>query len=211
MRLVDAIKDKKFRRNIILIMSVFIILIVVYYFLKSSDRIFIEKSMVQAPITSISADTPGKLMKNLVFEGDSVKKGDSLAIVGTDTLKSYADGEVIKVNQQIGSIVNAQTPVVQTINLNDMRIDGTIDENKGLDKVKTGQPVSFTIDTYPGKTYWGYVDEIAPSAKQTSLAFSISSERPTQQFEVFVKFDAHKYPEIKNGMSAKMYVFTKTD
>jgi multidrug resistance efflux pump len=211
MKLINAFKDKKFRKKLIILLLVFIGLTLVFYLLKTNDRVFIENSLVQAPITSISADTPGKLMKNLVFEGDSVKKGDALAIVGTDTLKSYTDGQVIKVNQQIGSIVNTQTSVVQTINLNDIKIVGTIDENKGLDKIKIGQAVSFTIDTYPGKTFWGYVNEIAPSAKQTSLAFSISSERPTQQFEVFVKYDAHKYPEIKNGMSAKMYVFTRTN
>jgi multidrug resistance efflux pump len=211
MKIISVFKDKKFQQQFLVLTILFIAALTGYYFLKTADRVFIENSIVQAPITSISNDIPGKLMKNLVFEGDVVKKGDSLAMVGTDTLKSYADGMVIKVNRQIGSIVNAQTPIVQTINLNDMKIVGTIDENKGLEKIKLGQAVSFTLDTYPTKEFWGYVDEVAPSAKQTSLAFSISSERPTQQFEVFVKFDAHKYPEIKNGMSAKMYVFTKTN
>lgn len=209
MKVIDLFKDKKFRKNFLNIILIFIALLTGYYFLKTDGRVSVENSLVQAPITSISTDTPGKLMKNLVFEGDSVKKGDALAIVGTDTLKSYADGIVIKVNRQIGSIVTAATPVVQTVNLNEMKIVGTIDENKGLSKIKVGQPASFTIDAYPDKIFWGYVDNIAPSAKQTAMSFSISSERPTQQFEIFVKFDSHKYSQIKNGMSAKMNVFTK--
>ncbi len=209
MKLINIFKDKQFRKKFLILSLLLILLITMYYFIKTEKRVFIENSLVSAPITSISSEVPGKLMKNLVFEGDFVKKGDLLAIVGTENLKAYSDGLVVKVNRQIGSIINAQIPVVQTINLNDIKIVGTIDENKGLNQIKIGQPVSFTVDAYPNKTYFGYVDEIAPSAKQTSLAFSISSERPTQQFEVFVRYNPYKYPEIKNGMSAKINVFTK--
>lgn len=211
MKIMDLFKNKEFQKQFLAITGLLTVLTIGYYLMKTNDRVLIENSVVQAPITSISSDVAGKLMKNLVFEGDTVKKGDSLAIVGTETLKSYTDGVVIKVNRQIGSIVNASTAIVQTINLNDLKIAGTIDENKGLSKIKVGQPVSFTIDAYPDQIFWGYVDEVAPSAKSTSLAFSISSERPTQQFEVFVKFDARKYPQIKNGMSAKITVFTKAN
>jgi hypothetical protein len=43
-----------------------------------------------------------------------------------------------------------------------------------------------------------------------AFSFSTSSERATQQFSVYAKFDATAYPAIKNGMSAKMVVYTKT-
>jgi len=96
------------------------------------------------------------------------------------------------------------------LNPQEMRIAGTIDEDKGLNMIKIGQAVSFTIDALPGKTFWGYVDEVSPSAKQTQISFSISSERPTQQFVIYARFNAGSYPEIKNGMSAKMVVYTRT-
>ena len=56
------------------------------------------------------------------------------------------------------------------INFADMRIAGTIDENKGLDKIKNWASVSFTVDALPGQTFWGYVDEISPSCKTNSIA-----------------------------------------
>jgi len=211
MKFITSLKDKKFRNKLLILLSLILITFGFYYYEKNNNRIFVENSLVSAPITNTSSEIAGKLMKVHVSEGDFVKKGDILAIVGTENLKAYSDGLVIKTNRQIGSIVNASVPVVQTINLNDIRIVGTIDENKGLNKIKVGQPVSFTVDAYPEKTYFGYVDEVAPSAKQTSLTFSISSERATQQFEIFVKYDPTKYPEIKNGMSAKMHVFTKVN
>ena len=91
-----------------------------------------------------------------------------------------------------------------------MRVTGTIDENKGLNTIHVGQVVSFTIDALPGKTFWGYVDEISASAVAPAFSFSTSSERPTQQFTVYAKFDTSANPAIKNGMSAKMVVYTKT-
>jgi multidrug resistance efflux pump len=195
----------------LLIVIVAVALIAGYVFYQVlRDRVAIEDSLVQAPMVTISPETPGKILDMKVYEGEKVKRGDTLAIVGTSSLNAYQDGLVVSVNNAIGSIASAQTPVVQMINFADMRIAGTMDENKGLDKVKIGQIVSFTVDALPGMTFWGYVDEISPTAKQTQLQFSVSSERPTQQFLIYARFNAYAYPQIKNGMSAKMTVFTST-
>ena len=180
-----------------------------FYYLTTANKVSIENSLINAPIISISPDAPGKIIDSYVTEGNTVKKGDTLALVGTQTLKAYTDGLIISVNNAKGSIASAQTPVVQMVDLATMRVDGTIDENKGLNNIKVGQVASFTVDALPGKTFWGYVDEISPSAKQTQLAFSISSTRATQQFDVYVRFDSYSHPEVKNGMSAKITVFTK--
>ena len=174
------------------------------------DRVSIEDSLVQAPIVMISPEVPGAITDIKVYEGERVKKGDELAIVGTSSLNAYQDGLVVATDNAIGSLASSQTPVVEMINFADMRIAGTIDENKGLDEVQIGQVVSFTVDALPGQTFWAYVDEISPTAKQTELQFSVSSERPTQQFIVYARFNAYNYPQIKNGMSAKMTVYTNT-
>ncbi len=174
------------------------------------NRVFVEDSLVQAQIVNVSPTAPGKLTETYVTEGETVKRGDPLAAVGTDTLRADSDGLIIMASDQIGSLFSAQAPVVQMIDPAKMRIAATIDENKGLNLIKVGQSVSFTVDALPGQTFWGYVDEISPSAKQTQLSFSISSERPIQQFIIYVRYDASRHPEIKNGMSAKITVFTKT-
>ncbi len=180
-----------------------------FYFKEMQGRVKIENSLVNAVIVPIAPTTVGKLRTISVIEGQKVKKGDALAEVGSEVIRAYSDGTVIETNKQIGATVSPQTPVVKMINLNEMRISGTIDENKGFNQLKLGQVVSFTIDALPNKLFWGFIDEISPTAKQTSLSFSISSERPTQQFEIFARFNANSYPEIKNGMSAKMTVYTK--
>ena len=59
------------------------------------DRVCIENSLVQAPIITISPEIAGKIMDIKVYEGEKVKKGDALAIVGTSSLNAYQDGLVI--------------------------------------------------------------------------------------------------------------------
>jgi multidrug resistance efflux pump len=204
------IKNPKVYRALISIILAIVIIFGIYFYLIKEGRIQIDDSIISAPIATISPNSPGKLMELDVYEGQMIKKGDTLAIVGTDTLRATTDGLVILANNQIGGNVTTQTQLIQIIDPGNMRVAGTIDENKGLNEIRVGQIASFTVDAFPGRKFWGYVDEISPSAKQTSLSFSISSERPTQQFQVFVKFNATKYPGIKNGMSAKMTVYTKT-
>lgn len=204
-------KDKKFRRIFILIALVIIILAGGFFYLKKEGRVNIDDSLIQAQIINITSQSPGNLNEVDVIENQTVKNGDLLAVVGTQSLRAQTDGIIIQANRQIGSVITATTNVIQMINPDDFRVVGTLDENKGLKDIKVGQIASFTIDAYPGQTFWGYVDEVSPTAKQTQAAFSISSSRPTQQFNVFVRFDANRYPQIKNGMSAKLVIYTKTN
>lgn len=210
-KILEKFKNKKIQRiSIVVVFTVIFLALFLAYF-TFSGKVKIEDSLVNGTVINITPNSPGALKKVFVIDGQKVRKGDALALVGSQTLMAYTDGVVVSSNKQIGGMVSVQTPVVSLIDPSSMRIDGTIDENKGLSFVKVGQAVSFTIDAIPGKTFWGYVDEISQTAKQTQVAFSISSERPTQQFDVYVNFDALKYPQIKSGMSSKMTIYTNTN
>lgn len=209
-RIFSALKNPKTRRIVILIFLAIALIVGGFYWLKTSGRVNIDDSLIQAPIINVSPATPAKLVEMDVYEGEKVRKGDKLAVTDNETLRADTDGLIVLANNQIGSVVSGQTPAVQLIQLSDMRVAGTLDENKGLKDIRVGQVISFTVDALPGQTFWGYVDEISPSAKQTQLSFSISTERPTQQFVVYARFNADASPQIKNGMSAKMTVYTNT-
>jgi multidrug resistance efflux pump len=180
------------------------------FFQKTTSRVFIDNSLIQSPVITISPSASGKVQEIDVKEGQLVQNGDTLAIVGSETLRADTDGLVISAPDLTGSIVTPATALIQMIRPVNLRVVGTIDENKGLNDIRVGQVVSFTVDALPGNTYWGYVDEISPSAVAPTFSFSTSTERTTQQFTVDAKFDAASFPAIKNGMSAKMVVYTKT-
>ncbi len=209
-KLFSKLKDPKVYSVVIIVFTAVVIIILALFLETRDGRVFIDNSLIAAPIATISPDTSGKLIEMDAYEGEMVKKGDPLGVVGTEIIRANSDGEVVVQQNQIGGIVTPQTPLVQIIDPTMLRVSGTIDENKGLSDIKIGQVASFTVDALPGKTFWGYVDEISPTAKQTALSFTISTERPVQQFLVYVKFDANTYPQIKNGMSAKLTVYTKT-
>lgn len=180
------------------------------FYISITGRIFIDNSLIQSPLITVSPSLPGKVQEIGVKEGQTVQSGDTLAVVGSETLRADTDGLVVSASDLTGSTVNQATQLIQMIRPVNMRVTGSIDENKGLNDIKVGQVVSFTVDAIPNNTFWGYVDEISPSANVPTFSFSSSTERPTQQFTVYAKFNTALYPNIKNGMSAKMVVYTKT-
>jgi multidrug resistance efflux pump len=88
-----------------------------------------------------------------------------------------------------------------------LRVVGQVDENKGLADVHVGAPVRFTVDAFGAKEYLGVVDEVSPTAHAGDVVFNISDQRQVQTFDVKVRFDTAAYPELKNGMSAKIWIY----
>jgi multidrug resistance efflux pump len=203
-------KNKQFMKNAGIVLAVITLAICYIVFQKMTGRVFIDNSLIQTPVITVSPSLMGKVTEVDVKEGQTVQNGDTLAVVGSETLRADTDGLVISAPDLTGSTVNPTTQLIQMIRPVNMRVAGSIDENKGLNKLRVGQVISFTVDALPGKSFWGYVDEISPSAVAPAFSFSTSSERSTQQFTVYAKYESSKYPEIKNGMSAKMVVYTKT-
>ncbi len=181
------------------------------FYQQTTGRIYVDKSKIDTPVITVSPTSIGKVQEIDVKEGQTVSAGDTLTVVGSETLRAQTDGLITSAEDLTGSTVNQTTPLIQMIRPVNMRVAGTIDENKGLDQIRVGQVVSFTVDAIPGKTFWGYIDEISPSANTAVFSFSTSTERPTQQFTIYAKFDTAKYPDIKNGMSAKMTIYTNTN
>ena len=209
-KMFSLLKNKNFLRSFSVVFIIILFIGLYIYFQLTTGRIFIDNSLIQAPLISVSPTLPGKVLEIAVKEGQSVENGDTLAIIGSETLRADTDGLIISAPDLTGSTVNQATQLIQMIRPTNLRVSGTIDENKGLSNIKVGQVVSFTIDAIQGKTFWGYIDEISPSANIPTFSFSSSTERPTQQFTVYAKFNTVQYQNIKNGMSAKMVVYTKT-
>ena len=210
-KLVTLFKNKRFLKTAGVVCALIVLFGIFVFYLKTNGRIRIDNSTIETPVITISPSTSGKVTEIDVKEGQTVETGDTLAVVGSETLRADMEGLIISASDLTGSTVNPTTQLIQMIRPINMRVTGNIDENKGLNDVRVGQAVSFTVDALPGNTYWGYVDEISPSAVAPAFSFSTSSERPTQQFTIYAKFNSTLYPAIKNGMSAKMVVYTKTD
>jgi multidrug resistance efflux pump len=184
----------------------------VAYFYVSSKTVYIDSSTISAPLIKLSPTNSGNLQSVFVKVGDTVTANQPVAQVGSEIIEAKANGQIVSVDQNIGEYENAltgQAIVATMIDPTQLRVVGQLDENKGLSDVAVGDTATFTVDAFGGKTYQGVVDEVAPSAQQESVVFNISDQRPTNQFDVYVRFDPAEYPELKNGMSARIWVYTK--
>lgn len=199
-------KSHTFRIAIAII--IFIILIASIIFLATQQgKIYIENSEILAPVITLSSANPGILEKVFVKEGDQIADTMIVAQVSGNPVRAEADGLAIQVMNAPGELVNSQTPIVEMIEPQEMRVIGHIEENKGLSDIKIGQRVVFTVDAFGSKTYGGIVDSISQSPTLQDIVFSISDKRQERQFDVKVKFDVDAYPELRQGMSAKMWIY----
>jgi len=179
----------------------------IYYWNYLQSSIYIEKAEIRAPLISIGPQVPGVLERLYVHEGDIVFRDQSLAKVGGETMRARTDGKIISVMDVPGQTAGPQDPIVTMIDPTKLRLVGRVQEDKGLKDISPGQKVIFTVDAYSNKQYEATVERVALSARQLDIVFSISDKRAEREFEVTAIFNPYAYPEIRNGMSAKMWVY----
>lgn len=170
------------------------------------SRIYVEKSVITAPVIELSPQTNGILQQVYVHEGDIVNENAIIARVGNEIVKTKTSGQVVFTLNTVGSLINRGTVVARLVHPQDLRVDGHVQENKGLSNIHVGQTAIFTVDAFGSKQYTGVVDEVADTSRSGDIVFSISDKRAQQDFDAKVRFDVHAYPELKNGMSAKIWV-----
>ena len=172
-----------------------------------SGKIYIEKAQISAPIISLGPSAPGIIDKFYVQEGDEVAQGQKLAKVGDEIISAKTGGTVIWIQNTPGQMVSPQQPVVKMIDPREFRVVGRIEEDKGLADIKQGQKVAFSADAFPGRQYEGVVDSVGAAARDSDIVFSISDKRQEREFDVKAAYDVRAYSELKNGMSARMWIY----
>ena len=201
------------RRNPkILVVAIVVILAAIVgglaYWQNEQSRIYVEKSVISAPVISLGPASAGILDHLAVKEGDKVTKGKTVAYMADGSeIKSGVSGIVVSVQNVPGQVVSPQVAVVKVIDTRELRVVGSVEEDKGLADIRPGQKVVFTVDAFGSKEYAGVVDSISPTSRQSDIVFSISDKREVRQFDVKVRYDVLAYPELKNGMSAKMWIY----
>jgi len=183
--------------------------VIAAYLIIGDSRVSIDTADIEAPLISLTSAAPGRLDALYVQAGDTVAANQPVALVGTQTITSRIAGLVVAVDDTVGAEVSAATPVVTMIDPSQLRVVGHIDENKGLAQIRVGDPVTFTVDAFGGQVFSGIVDEVAPTSNQSGIVFNISDQRQVQQFDVKARFDTSAYAGLRNGMSARMTIYTR--
>jgi len=116
------------------------------------------------------------------------------------TLRCPVGGVVLSKNVESGEFVAAGTPIVTIGNLHDVWLRAYI-RGPDLGKVKVGQKVRITTDSYPGRIYDGRVSFISSEAEFTPKSVQTERERVKLVYRIKIDIDNPKM-ELKPGMPA---------
>lgn len=86
-------------------------------------------------------------------------------------VRSPVNGRVAQRLAHPGELLRAGSKVLTIVNDDDLWLRARIEETR-IGDIRTGQPVDFTIDAYPGKVFHGFVTEISPAV---ASAFALVS------------------------------------
>jgi len=204
--------ERKFDTRI-LALSAFIVIaiggsiVALTYLAVSSKTIYIEKSLIQAPVVKLTAAAPGILKQVYVSPGDIVPPNTVVAAVGTELIKTTQGGLIVSADNNVGKLLTSQDSIVDMVDPSQLRVVGQVDEDKGLKDIHVGQKAVFTVDAFGDRQFTGIVDEVSPTSHAGDIVFNISDKRQIQTFDVKVRFDQNDNPGFKNGMSAKIWIY----
>jgi len=177
------------------------------YFKTIADKISIDKAEISASQIVLAPKAPGLLEEVFVNVGDKILADTVVARVGNNLIKTDVAGTVIAAQNNIGTLYNPGQPVVTVVQDSELKVVGQLAEDKGLKDVKVGQTALFTVDAYGSNKYFGVVDEVSATSRESGVTFNISDKRETKIFDIKIRFDETAYPELKNGMSAKIWIY----
>ena len=123
----------------------------------------------------------GKLLKNVLREGDAVKKNQTVSLIERDevgavyepvVVPSTITGVVGRVYLDPGANVTVSTPVALVVNQGKVRVAVDIPE-RYIGEIYKGQPATLRVDALPGKEFEAKLTIISPVVDSTSRAVAV--------------------------------------
>lgn len=117
-----------------------------------------------------------------------------------ETIIAPSDGVITSVSAVSGRYASLVSPLFVITDTSDMTLVAKINEDK-IQNIELGQHVVITGTGFPGRSYEGYVSQIAPTASPALL----SSEKSTVEVEIKVENPDNS---IMDGFTATGKIFT---
>ncbi len=127
--------------------------------------------------------------RQLNFQALQARKNQQISetLSGDFTIKSDATGRVYRILKEQGELVHPQTPVALIGDARDFIIELQVDEYD-IVKIRRGQKVLLSMESYKGRTFDAVVEQISPAMDPASRAFTVEAS--------FVEAPAVLYPNL---------------
>jgi len=124
--------------------------------------------------------------------------------LGWADLASPLNGYILVKSAEDGEVVQAGAPVFTAVDLNNVWVTAYINETD-VGKVKLNQKAVVKIDSFPTKSYKGWVSFISQQAEFTPKYIQTQQERVKLVYRIKIKVDNSSL-ELKPGMPADAYI-----
>lgn len=154
----------------------------------------------------------GKLQRNLLREGDNVRKGQTISLIDRDevgakyepvVVPSTLTGVVAKIYRDPGENVTTQTPIASVVNQSVLRIKVDVPE-RYVGEIYKGQLANLSVDAYPDQQFEAKLDVISPVVDSLSRSVAVEFRAPNTKnllkAGMFARVDI-SLKEVKNVLS----------
>lgn len=122
---------------------------------------------------------------------------------------SPIDGVVLVKAAEIGEVLAPGSTVVTVGDIDHPWLRGYLNE-RDLGRVKLGAKARITTDSFPGKSYWGYVSFISSQAEFTPKQIQTFEERVKLVYRIKIEV-ANPERELKLNMPVDAEIFTTSE
>ncbi|ARQ12246.1 EmrA family multidrug resistance transporter protein RmrA (plasmid) [Rhizobium etli] len=132
------------------------------------------------------------------------------------TITAPVDGTIGNRALRVGQYVQAGTQLMSVVPTSAVYVIANYKETQ-LTDVRAGQPVDIEVDTYPGRTYRGHVDSLAPASGQEFALLPPDNAtgnftKVVQRIPVKIVLDGEAANgDLRPGMSVQPSIDTKAD
>ncbi len=136
--------------------------------------------------------------RKAAIEQSRAQVGISAAQLAETEVYTPIDGVVLVKSAEVGEVLGAGTTIVSIGDLEHPWLRGFINETD-LGRVRLGQKVKLTTDSFPGKIYNGTISFISSEAEFTPKQIQTREERVKLVYRIKVDVDNASH-ELKNNM-----------
>lgn len=117
-----------------------------------------------------------ELEKQRDFQASQARKNFEISSrqLNDYTVQARIDGKVYSVLKEAGEMVTAQTPIALVGSDKDFVLELQVDEYD-IGRIRTGQKVVLTMDSYKGRTFEAVVQKIYPLMNERSRTFEVEA------------------------------------